>query len=292
VAERTSLRVHEDPDLFVAALRFTAAQTGFPARLIEKDYFCSVVLEHLATLDRLVFKGGTCLAKVHAAFYRLSEDLDYAIPMPLAATRQQRSAETAALKRSLAALPDRRPALRLVEPLTGANESTQYLGRFGYTSLLSKRDESIAVEISLREPLVEAATVATAATVLQDPVTGAPMAPPLPVACISLREAYAEKLRAALTRRDVAIRDFFDLDYAVREIGLDPGSPEMLTILRAKLAIPGNPGVDVSAERLGALRRQLEPRLRPVLRSPDFEAFDLERAITIVIDVARLVMNR
>ncbi len=292
MAERTSLRVHEDPDLFVAALRFTAAQTGFPARLIEKDYFCSVVLEHLATLDRLVFKGGTCLAKVHAAFYRLSEDLDYAIPMPLAATRQQRSAETAALKRSLAALPDRRPALRLVEPLTGANVSTQYLGVIGYTSLLTKRDESITVEISLREPLLEPVTMATAATILQDPVTGAPMVPPVTVACISRREAYAEKLRAALTRRDVAIRDFFDLDFAVRTIGLDPASPEVLAILRTKLAVPGNPGVDVSAERLGALRRQLEPRLRPFLRLRDFEDFDIERAIAIVTDAARLVTNQ
>ena len=29
----------------------------------------------------LVFKGGTCLSKVHADFYRLSEDLDLIIPV-------------------------------------------------------------------------------------------------------------------------------------------------------------------------------------------------------------------
>jgi hypothetical protein len=44
----------------------------------------------------------------------------------------------------------------------------------------------------------------------------------------------------------------------------------------------GNPPVDLGAERLSALRRQLETRLRPVLRDRDFDAFDLERVITAV----------
>ena len=42
------------------------------------------------------------------------------------------------------------------------------------------------------------------------------------VPCISLAEAFAEKFRAALSRLDVAIRDFFDLDYAVRKLKLKP----------------------------------------------------------------------
>jgi predicted nucleotidyltransferase component of viral defense system len=69
--------------LFREALRFTAAETGFIQRLIEKDYFCTLVLQHLCTSDAtLTFKGGTCLAKIHAGFYRLSEDLDFSISMP------------------------------------------------------------------------------------------------------------------------------------------------------------------------------------------------------------------
>lgn len=58
------VRLHlEDPALFREALRFTAAETGFSQRLVEKDYFCSVVLEYLAGGDgSLTFKGGTCLA--------------------------------------------------------------------------------------------------------------------------------------------------------------------------------------------------------------------------------------
>ena len=58
--------VHEDVPLFREAVQFTQAQTGFAARLIEKDYFCTVVLAYLAESDpTLVFKGGTCLLLPH-----------------------------------------------------------------------------------------------------------------------------------------------------------------------------------------------------------------------------------
>jgi predicted nucleotidyltransferase component of viral defense system len=46
------------------------------------------LLEYFADrASTLVFKGGTCLAKVHAGFYRLSEYLDFTIPSPLDAMR-------------------------------------------------------------------------------------------------------------------------------------------------------------------------------------------------------------
>jgi hypothetical protein len=39
VPEPTPLRSHQDPGFFREALTFTAAQTGFASRRIEKDYF-------------------------------------------------------------------------------------------------------------------------------------------------------------------------------------------------------------------------------------------------------------
>ena len=57
-------RLHEDPILFRELVSFTAAHTGFLPRLIEKDYFCTLVLSYLCGVcDELVFKGGTCLSK-------------------------------------------------------------------------------------------------------------------------------------------------------------------------------------------------------------------------------------
>ncbi len=90
-ARPPAIAFHEDTDLFPESLRYTAARTGFVARLIEKDYFCTLLLAHLAAADpRLVFKGATCLAKAHAGFYRLSEDLDFAISLSVTASRKER----------------------------------------------------------------------------------------------------------------------------------------------------------------------------------------------------------
>ena len=74
----TKLRLHEDMDMLRQVVNFTATQLSFAARLVEKDYYASVLLEHLAAADEtLVFKGGTCLSKVYEQFFRLSEDLDF-----------------------------------------------------------------------------------------------------------------------------------------------------------------------------------------------------------------------
>ncbi|MBA3572033.1 MAG: nucleotidyl transferase AbiEii/AbiGii toxin family protein [Pyrinomonadaceae bacterium] len=107
--------------------------------------------------------------------------------------------------------------------------------------------------------------------------------------CISEIEAFAEKFRAALSRRQVAIRDFYDLDYGIRKLLLRPEDAQMVELLRQKLAIPGNEPLDTSEQRLAELRQQVEAQLRPVLRESDFREFDLERAFRIVTDMAARV---
>lgn len=102
-------------------------------------------------------------------------------------------------------------------------------------------------------------------------------------------DTVAEKLRAALCRREVAIRDFFDVDHAVRHAGLDTREPGLLNLLRRKLQVPGTGPVDVSPERWARLRPQLDAQLRPVLREREFDQFDLERAIGTVSEVAKAV---
>jgi len=280
------LRLHEDPVLFREAVNFTAAQTRFAPRLIEKDYFCTLVLDCLAAADDLVFKGGTCLAKVHADFYRLSEDLDWVIPMPLDASRSARRSRAAGLKQAVAALPDMSNAFRLIKPLVGANNSTQYIAVVGYASLIHSQEEPIKIEVGLREPLLTPVVAGKAGTILLYPLSGKPMVQAIPVPCISRDEAMAEKRRAALSRREAAIRDFFDIDYAAGRMGIDPLAPAMVDLVKTKLAVPGNEAIDVSAFRLAALANQLNAQLKPVLRPDDFAAFDLNRAFGIVTAVA------
>ena len=287
VAEQDPILLHADAGLFREAVSFTAAETGFALRLIEKDYFCTVLLQHLAAaMSELIFKGGTCLAKVHAGFYRMSQDLDFAIPMPISATRSARSRRAAGLKEAVSRIDRHVSAFRVVTALRGASNSTQYNATLGYTSLLGRQEETIRIEVSLRESLLEPSVQGAAQTILLDPISGSPLVPVLIVPCISRDEALAEKLRAALSRREVAIRDFYDVDHAVRRLGLRPEGSRCVELVRRKLTVAGNDPVDVSAARLAALRTQLESELKPVLRPRDFAKFDLERAFATVARVA------
>jgi hypothetical protein len=112
------------------------------------------------------------------------------------------------------------------------------------------------------------------------------MVGPIALTCLSRAESFAEKFRAALTRREVAARDFFDLDYAVRNLGLRADDSELIALVRRKVAVPGNEAVDVSERRLEDLRRQVAPQLQPVLRAADLAEFDVDRAFGLVANMA------
>jgi predicted nucleotidyltransferase component of viral defense system len=256
-AKTEPLEIHNDAALFREALRFTAAETGFIPRLIEKDYFCTLVLQHLCASDAtLIFKGGTCLAKVHAGFYRLSEDLDFSISMPTDSARSARSRAADAFKAAVTIIPAKVRSLTISEAVSGANGSKQYVATVAYESLLGTNRETIKIEVGLREPLLTTTLVAGAHTLLLDPIRGREIVQSVPLPCISPIEAMAEKFRAALSRRDVAIRDFYDIDHAVRNSDLNPLQLDLLELTARKLEVPDNGAIDVSEARLQALRHQ------------------------------------
>jgi predicted nucleotidyltransferase component of viral defense system len=282
--------VHEDADLFAEAINFTAATTGFAARLIEKDYFASVLLRHLCSGSAdLVFKGGTCLSKVYWDLSRLSEDLDFSVAVPPNATRGQRRAAAFPIKQAVDAIPATLPVFRLEEALRGFNVSTQYVAVLSYESQIVEEAEKIKLEIGFREPLLRDAVALEARTLLLDPVGGEAMVPAFAVRAMAELEACAEKARAALTRREPAVRDFDDFDYAVQRGHLQPEDADFVALVRQKLAMPGNEGIDVSDARRGQLVRQLEAELRPVLRPADFDAFAFDRAFARVMAFAGCV---
>ena len=279
----------EDPDILREALSYSEADTGFTANLIEKDFYCSVILQYLfQDATSLVFKGGTCLGKVYANFYRLSEDLDFVIPIAINCRPSERRAKIGPIKELFNELPSKLPGITIEQEFRGRNNSKQYIGSLEYESANGEANNIIKVEVSLREPLLQASLRGSARTLLAYPFTSpATYYSPVTVNAIAKEEAYAEKVRAALTRRrEPAIRDFFDLFHASRELGLDLLKPEFIEMVIAKLKVPGNEPVDVSPERKEDLSRQLEGQLRPVLRPDDFEKFNLNDAFQLVCDIA------
>jgi hypothetical protein len=77
-----------------------------------------------------------------------------------------------------------------------------------------------------------------------------------------------------------------DIDHAVRRLRFRAKEPELVALVRRKLAVPGNEPADVSPARLAALRPQVHTELNPVLRARDFAEFNLDRAFATVAGVA------
>jgi hypothetical protein len=157
MAESTPHRgYHFDASRFREALDYTATVTGFNSLLIEKDYYCSLVLHDLAELFELglVFKGGTCLSKVHLDFYRLSEDLDFVISIAATETTSKRRMAISPTKKHLASLCERHDCFKESETLTGHNGSRQYKAVYSYCSIVTGEDATIKWKcLSKTDPL-------------------------------------------------------------------------------------------------------------------------------------------
>ena len=280
--------VHLQPQEFRAALSYTSAATGFSQRLIEKDYFCTLLLHDFASLfdSGLIFKGGTSLSKVHAGFYRLSEDLDFIIPVELDVSRRVRREKIAPVKHHFASIPSRCSELQIIEPLTAHNLSKEYIGRIGYRSAASGEVESVVVEIGLREPLLTLPLKAKAQTLLSNQKGNAAVVEPPNVTVLSTIETYAEKIRAALSRREPKIRDFYDISHAIRAGLIDPNDSELRRLVGLKLAVPGNAPVDILPPKLQSLFIQADTELKSVLRPDDHANFQLDNMFNIVAQIA------
>ena len=194
-----------------------------------------------------------------------------------------------ALKASFPKLSSVHPVFEKIQPFVGANNSTQYMGSALFRSPATEQIDRISVELSLREPLQQDPIDGYVKTIMLDPNSDRPIVPEVHFSSISLAEGLAEKFRAALSRRNAAIRDFYDIDYAVRHLGLDIDDSNLRKLVKAKLSIPGNPPINLSPERFEKLRSQPDTRLKTVLRLDDFQAFDLERAISLVVAMAEAV---
>lgn len=287
MSEFVPRNAHLDTPAFRSAVERTAYDFDFRPVLVEKDYFCSVLLEAVAPVESAwIFKGGTCLSKVYADFYRLSEDLDFCVPVQATATRTERRRLIEPAKKIVDALPKRVAGVEIEEPLTGRNVSTQYVAVARYKSVISGDWEKVKIEIALREPLFRPAVTGNARTLVRNVFTGAELAQPFPVRVIDLTEALSEKVRAALTRLEPAIRDFFDLQYALDHLNLQLDEPDFLDLLRKKLAIPGTGPIQLTQERHSGLEQQRHTELAAVLRAPDLEKFDLDRVWTILTALA------
>ena len=130
--------VKYNPEELRAAIEYTSAETGFLSALIEKDYYCSIILQALFTdlPHQLIFKGGTLLNKVHIGFYRLSEDLDFSISVKSSMSRKEKSNLMKPIKKLVSGLRAKFEGISSISELQGRNNSSQYNALLEYESCL------------------------------------------------------------------------------------------------------------------------------------------------------------
>lgn len=266
---------------FVGAVEYSQGRFGFSAELIEKDYLCSLILRYFYQHKEIpiIFKGGTLLAKVYAGFYRMSEDLDFTISIAPTVKRNERSAIVKPLKDVINSIPELFQIFVISKPLTGSNESRQYNAEIIYKSKFSQRSGRILIDIGLRETYQQQPLLKAAGTLLRDPFTGAEIFPYYQVKCLTVIEAYAEKMRAALSREKLAIRDFYDLYFARKNNVLDFTSSSFLELVKRKLELPDTKVITFDSERISLLTKKIDTDLIPTLNQSQDDTFDLDEVI-------------
>lgn len=272
-----------------------AGRTRFRPAIIEKDYYLTVILNSLndGLSDRIVFKGETLLNKIYLPMRRLSEDLDF--------SHEGEGGLDTRAKRSRALEPIRVGMRRFLEALglhsdkpegEGFNNSTQYLFLVNYPSFVTTKEESIKIEISLRLPPLKTTVKNSVSHFFQDSFTGEDLLPNKSIRSLSYDEAVAEKLRAAVARRDVTVRDCYDLK-EISSAGFDFLKPEFTALFHKKLEEVGYRGdfrqrLGRSEREIDQLRRQVATDLLPVIRAE--EEFDIDAVLglfnTILSDKA------
>jgi len=228
--------IHENKDEFIKSLERASRKKGFLLPLIEKDYYLTLILSRVHELsENLIFKGGTCLNKVYYVYYRLSEDIDFSMVLPqYEATRGQRRKCIQPVKDKIKKFVEQFGMKIDDASNPGRNESKQYVYYFVYQSALREVEAKIKFEIGLRFNPFDMIKKRPVQHAFLHPFTGEPLFDGGQINCLSLNELIAEKLRAGAIRKIIAPRDFYDIDFVLRN-KFDLTNKEVIALLKKKL---------------------------------------------------------
>jgi len=280
--------IHSDKDKFRDLIDRTASMTGFYAPLMEKDYYLTYILSHINELcEDLVFKGGTCLNKIYYSYYRLSEDLDFSMRLPeYTVTRGNRRKCIQLVKDNIESFTNSLGFRLEGAEKAGRNESKQYIYYFVYDSVIIPVEQAIKVEIGLRfNPILKPEPRLVQHKFLH-PFTGKPLFDSGKVSCLSLNEIVSEKLRAAALREKIAPRDFYDLDFIIRN-NFVLRNKEVIDLFKKKIE-EDNGGTDLKKYRVNMgrtvveindMRLRIKAELFEVLTKAEQQNFNLDKAL-------------
>jgi predicted nucleotidyltransferase component of viral defense system len=182
----------------------------YPA-IIEKDYYVTHVIHSLSGIEneyfRLIFAGGTCLAKAHKIVKRMSEDVDFKIQLKSTGDNFSKSRLLKELKnfRSQIMSSLTLPNLTL-ENRHVRNEGQYMRAKLIYPALFIAGDTlrpHLLLEFTLSDVRLSTESL-TINTIIEDVIDMAAIFSPSSINCVSMDETAIEKW-VGLTRRIAAI---------------------------------------------------------------------------------------
>lgn len=226
-------------------LRHLGKKLSLEPELLEKDSLIHALLSRIAESDylrsNLIFKGGTCLVKAYIPYYRFSEDIDFCWFDQSrwfgASARETERLCMAEMKQVIEVMSriccslDLRfnPSIKEGDDVFIGNSGTKLTLHLNYTSTASGDEGRVKMEINFLDLVLYSMETRRLHSLLDDigeddlsihpEIEQCRMGTDLK--CYSVREIFAEKIRAALTRKQYKIRDSLDMAMIRYVYGLD-----------------------------------------------------------------------
>jgi predicted nucleotidyltransferase component of viral defense system len=292
--------IHNDKDKFSKIVDRIATQAGFYAPLMEKDYYITLILSQINKLsENLFLKGGTCLNKIYYSYYRLSEDLDFSMLLPDdTAARGIRQKCIQPVKNNIESFAKQfGMQIESIES-AGRNTSKQYIYSFIYNSAIVPTEQTIKIEIGLRFNPIDKTETHSVQHKFLHAFTGEPLFDGGKINCLSLNEIVSEKLRAAALRLIVAPRDFYDLDFILRN-GFNLTNKKVIGLFKKKIEEDGG-DTDLAKYRVNLsrsnseikdMRSRIQAELFGVLTEKEQHNFNLDKALERINNAMELYLQ-
>lgn len=290
--------------------------------IIEKDYYVTQLIQALSGVEneyfRLVFCGGTCLAKAHRVVQRMSEDVDFKIQRKSTTDDFSKSHMLKELKTFRLELQSKFsiPNLTASKPVV-RNEGKYSRVQFTFPSVFTLNDTlrpHILFEFTLSNIRCDVVT-RSVMTLMEETFPNLSLFPKSQTHCVAVHETAIEKW-VGLTRRIIAIergshhddRSLIRHVYDLNAIQLAESIPDDFLMLAKDIILTDakqfkNQNPEYAANPAKEINRSLDLlRTKPIWRdryydfiesmvfNPDL-ATDYDKAINVIADLSKRVIS-
>lgn len=274
---------------------------GYNNKVLEKDFYLTALLWIIGIqIPEIVFKWWTCLNKIHFPYFRLSEDLDFSLPIEnhWESKRKQIAHYIDEKINTISKI-----LWWQLEKYHGSVQSNDLLKNKKYTYLkytlwyksIFGWDDSIKIEVTYTPKQYIPSLMMPIQHIYKNLVYETNIFPENRILCLDIEEMIAEKTRAALTRYVPVIRDFYDLRYLSEKWY---NIMEYIPLIKYKciesknhrsidtFIHPDNP--DKTLDTLSYLSTRITLDLYPVLQP--WSGFDLNKIYIIIKNIHKIII--